>query len=363
MKTYTLTALFVIALVLAACQSATPIPPTATLTPEPPTPTPTVGPGGFPLRFHVEGNAFMDQYGQKMVFRGMASPDPVQMAIPHDPNLSPWNEHYYEMMASWGANVIRLPIVPYSLHNYDRDDIYQILDQTTAWAAKYEMYVIIELHSVGWLPTNTYNDPQTHGINLEEFLDFWRGISERYADNDAVAFYELFNEPGTWPSNPEEDWKTWKGVVDQAVTVIRQNDPDKIILVGGLAWGYDLSQVAANPIDDRNMAYGTQPYGGLWEANNLSWDDAFGNLSSTYPVFVTEFGYDPDLSADSCCGDPDINGIPYHLAIIDYLEARQISWVAWIFDADWEICLLADNLTFEPTPMGEYFRSRLLELN
>ncbi len=122
MKTYTLTTLFVIVLVLAACQPATPIPPTATLTPEPPTstptntptptitPTPTVGPGGFPRRFHVEGNAFVDQFGQKMIFRGMAMPDPVSLALEHNPIQPDWNEHYYQVMASWGANIIRVPI-------------------------------------------------------------------------------------------------------------------------------------------------------------------------------------------------------------------------------------------------------------
>ncbi len=95
----------------------------------------------------------------------------------------------------------------------------------------------------------------------------------------------------------------------------------------------------------------------------MSWDDAFGNLSSTYPVFVTELGYDPDEPPVSWTGDPDIDGTPFHLAIVDYLEARHLSWAAWIFDADWYISLLANNQSFEPTVPGEYFRSRLLELN
>ncbi len=138
------------------------------------------------------------------------------MAVPTNPKLSPWNEHYYEMMASWGANVIRLPIVPYTLHNYSREDIVRILDQTINWADKYKMYVIIEFHSVGWIPTDSYEDENTHGTTLEEFLDFWGWVSERYADNDAVAFYELFNEPVNYqPTNPKDDWQAWKGVVDQ----------------------------------------------------------------------------------------------------------------------------------------------------
>jgi len=61
--------------------------------------------------------------------------------------------------------------------------------------------------------------------------------------------------------------------------------------------------------------------------------------------------------------DIDIDGIPYHQAIIDYLEAHHISWTVWCFDAYWKTSLLTNNQTYQPSPSGKYFRSRLLELN
>jgi hypothetical protein len=72
MKITTLTTLFVIALVLAACQPATYIPPTATLTPEPPTFTPTYTPTFTPnptsestqvIVFHPEGVPTQERTG------------------------------------------------------------------------------------------------------------------------------------------------------------------------------------------------------------------------------------------------------------------------------------------------------------
>jgi endoglucanase len=375
MKTYTLTTLFVIALVLAACQSATPIPPTATLTPEPPTSTPTITPtytpaftptvaaGGFPRRFHVEGNSFVDQYGQKMIFRGMAPIDPVIQHL-EGPGFGSWNEHHYQVMAEWGANVIRIPIVPDSIRKHGMDVVLNDLDQTITWAAENKMYVIIDFHAIGWPPDDWYQAEGGVWTTQQQMKDFWDIISRRYADNDAVTFYELFCEPvneaqsqwyKTGYRSTLADWMEWKAFMEEMITVVRTNDPDKIILVGGMQYSCDLTHVAEAPIADSNVAYVTHPYANCWD---ISWD-TFGKLSSQYPVFSTEIGYDPDCN----CPDPAINGIPYHQAIIDYFEAHQISWIAWVFDEEWCTSLLANIDTYQPSPWGEYVHSRLLELN
>ena len=372
---------FVIALLLAACQQATPIPPTTAPTPGPPTvtptitplptitPSPTVGPGGFPRRFHVEGNAFVDQFGQKMIFRGMASPDPELMSactppkVCGDPNMPVFNENYYQRLASWGANILRVPIVPFSLHAYGLDATLKALDQAIAWAGENHLYVIIDFQSVGWFPDNWFPNEEVD-ITVEEWTGFWEAISSRYADNDVVAFYELFSEPALdWATHqyypyPKIDWLTWKGLVDNLINnTIRSNDPDKIILVGGLLSAYDLSYVAAAPIADisNNVAYSTHPYPSGYENQHLSWDSAFGDLSSQVPVFATEYGYEiPDTAIDD---------IPYHQAIIDYLEAHHVSWTAWVFATTWTPVLLKDYQNFEPSESGVFFRSKLLELN
>jgi len=368
----------VVIFVLASCGTSSPA---ATLTPEPPTftptftptptitPTPTVGPGGFPRRFHVEGNAFVDQFGQKMIFRGMASPDPVLMSACTPPNtcgdpfMPAFNEAYFQAFASWGPNILRIPIVPFSLHTYSLEAVLKALDQTIAWAGENHTYVIITFQSVGWFPDNWY--PNVGGdTTVEEWTGFWKAISSRYADNDVVAFYELFSEPAlSWSIHqyypyPSSDWLTWKGLVENLLTnTIRPNDPDKIVLVGGLLSAYDLSYVAAAPIADisNNVAYSTHPYPSGFENQHLSWDSAFGNLSSEAAVFATEYSYDSP--------DTNIGGSPYHQALIDYLEAHHISWTAWIFAATWTPVLLKDYQTFEPNEAGAFFRSRLLELN
>jgi aryl-phospho-beta-D-glucosidase BglC (GH1 family) len=268
-------------------------------------------------------------------------------------------------MAEWGANIIRLPIVPDNLHNHGMDETLRILDQTVAWASEYQMYVIIDFHSVGWPPTNYYHPScACNETSKQEILDFWATISRHYADNDVVAFYELFNEPVTraetqWyitgAPNEAEDWLAWKEFMEQVIAVIRVNDPEKIILVSGLQFAYDLEFVAEAPIADSNVAYATHPYA---NNSNLDWDTAFGNLSYRYPVIAAELGYEEPGNPD-----PDYNGIPYHQAIIDYFEAHHMSWTVWVFDATWDTSLLLDMQTYQPSLSGEYFRGRLLELN
>jgi hypothetical protein len=78
----------------------------------------------------VEGNAFVDQFGQKMIFRGLDSMDPIVQT--YGPNMPAFNEHYYQVMASWGANIIRVPITPFSLHSYGLGATLRALDQTIA---------------------------------------------------------------------------------------------------------------------------------------------------------------------------------------------------------------------------------------
>ena len=123
----------IIPLLLGACTAPqttpTPAPAAKTNTPVPikpvvvtatvtPTKTPTVAPPAFAHPFHVEGSAFVDENGRPMTFCGMASPDIVQMVMRNNPNLSSFNEHYFQVMSEWGANIVRLPITPYSLHTF-----------------------------------------------------------------------------------------------------------------------------------------------------------------------------------------------------------------------------------------------------
>jgi endoglucanase len=334
----------------------------------------TVGPGGFPRRFHVQGNAFVDQFGQTEIFRGLVAMDPVQQK--NGPTNPTFGEHYYQVMASWGANIVRVPIEPFGIHRFGLGQTLDALDQAIRWAGQHHMYVDIDFHAAGWLPTGWAPPGQetSYQTSIAEWTNFWKIVSGRYAANDVVAFYEIYAEPALpWSlgdvTGPEY-WMTWKRAAETLINdTIRPIDAHKTILVGGLMSAYDLEYVRGQPINDSaaNVGYSTNPYENWLIENHLSWDTAFGDLSRDYAVFSTEYGYHKGYQ-NLCCADSDVGGFPYHMAIVDYLESHHISWTAWGFygeGSSWgdQLNLLTNSQTFEASEEGAFWRGRLLALN
>lgn len=316
----------------------------------------------YPQKFHVEGNKIVDESGKEIVFRGL-SPGSIHTLAYHtamgwDINI-PWDERLFKEMHKWRAEIIRLPVRPENWRKYsdnEKDRLWRIevIDQAIEWAANYEMYVYIDFHAVGYL---TEEGSKENEISKNEFITFWDEISNYYKDNKVVAFYEIFNEPchpGA-PNSTTEDWLLWKKFAEEVIDVIRKNDPDAVIIVGGLHWAYDISHAIDYPIERENIVYATHPYPKAYEFK--TWDEAFGNIKKKYPVFATEFGFYPtgNQPEDSYMGEGR-----YRDAIKSYLEDKNISWTAWCFRYKGHTKLLEDK-NYIPTETGEFFREWLLE--
>ena len=200
---------------------------------------------------------------------------------------------YYRTIKEWGATIIRIPIHPFIWRDKGKEASLAVINQVIEWVKKQEMYIIIDFHSIGFPPTDEYLE-LWEGIYLtskNEIRDFWDVISRHFADNHVIAFYELFNEPVSGNDiATREDWLLWKTFAEELIDIIRVNDPDGLVIVGGLQWGYDLSYVLSFPVERENIVYATHPYPGTeW---NRSWDEAFGKIKNQYPVFATEFGFE-----------------------------------------------------------------------
>ena len=312
---------------------------------------------------HVEGNKLVNASGTEMVFQGICALDPIIQCYEPNENDLHWGEDYYETMAEWGANIIRIPIHPKSWRNHSKQECIDVINQAIAWAKQYQMYVFIDFHSIGFPPSEEY-DTSYEGLyqtNQQEWREFWKTIAQTYKNNPVVAGYEIFNEP-TFKDflvykhkRPSvEDWKAWRDNVESVVDDIQRVDKQKPIIVGGLSWAYDLSYALNYPVRRSNIVYSTHPYPDS-EANR-SWEEAFGKLKSRYPVFATEFGFEPSgqkgldkYKGKSCYKD----------AIVCFLNDRKISWTAWCFSSAWTPTLLQDS-DFTPTVAGEFFRDVML---
>ncbi|MBT0160568.1 hypothetical protein G4O51_11365 [Candidatus Bathyarchaeota archaeon A05DMB-2] len=78
-----------------------------------------------------------------------------------------------------------------------------------------------------------------------------------------------------------------------------------------------------------------------------SWDDAFGNVASQIPTLI-EVGFDLD--------DPNIGGTVENFAtpLLNYLEEKNIGWLAWNFSPEWPPKLLLD-WNYTSTDAGNFF--------
>lgn len=302
----------------------------------------------------VEGNRFVDESGRTMCFFGVNISDPDKLV-----KQGHWNRRHFEVIREWGANVVRVPIHPIAWKERGKAGYFELLDQAVRWADDLGIYLIIEWHGIGNLKSEVFQHPM-HETTQGETFAFWRAIAHRYADVPTVAFYELFNEPTLYGGQlGEMSWAEWKALVEEMIHIIRAHDQKVVALVGGFDWAYRLTEAGVDPVDLPGVAYVTHPYpmktGEPWEKN---WQRDFGFLAETYPVFATEIGF---MGADDPGAHiPVIADEDYGRRMVDFLNARGMSWTAWCFDPDWAPQMIVD-WDYAPTTQGLFFRDVMLK--
>lgn len=304
----------------------------------------------------VEGNKFVDDRGNTVVFRGVSIGDPDKLE-----KQGHWNREIFLAAKDWGVNIVRLPVHPSAWRERGEANYLKLLDQAVGWASERGMYVIVDWHSIGNLETEVFSNPMYNTTKTETFR-FWKTMAERYAKNSAVPFFELFNEPTS--SGGKFGKITWEGhkqLMEELIYMIRAHDTSKIALVAGFNWAYDLTEAGAKPIDFPNVAYVTHPYpqkrNTPWEAQ---WEKDWGFMADKYPVIATELGF---VKADERGAHvPVIGDETYGEAIVGYFEKKGISWTAWVFDPNWAPPMFED-WNFTPTRQGRFFRDKMRQLN
>ena len=115
-----------------------------------------------------------------------------------------------------------------------------------------------------------------------------------FQGNNTIAFYELFNEPTLYNGQlGSMSWSEWKRINENIIHLIRAYDTEKIPLVAGLDWAYDLTPLHIEPIEaegigDANTSLSSQTLKACTYRNGMK---LFGFAASRYPVVATEFGF------------------------------------------------------------------------
>ncbi|SFC99039.1 glycoside hydrolase family 5 protein [Flavobacterium phragmitis] len=259
----------------------------------------------------VQGTQLVDKNNNPIVLRGLSFGW-----------HSLWPRFYNEKAVNWlkkdfNCNIVRAAMgVELGDLSYINNPQFskEKVEAVVKGAIKSDIYVIIDWHS--------------HNINLKEAKEFFAEMSKKYAKYPNII-YEVFNEP---------DYETWwevKNYAEEVIRVIRENDPNNIILVGCPHWDQDIDLPAEDPITGyANIMYTMHFYAATHGKDLRDRTDAA--IKSGLPVFVSE------SAGMEASGDGPLNYQAWQ-DYIDWMEAKKISWITWSVSDKDETCSILNK--------------------
>jgi endoglucanase len=273
----------------------------------------------------VKGTKIVDQHGKEIMLQGVSY---------GWHNFWPrfYNRESVKWLAGdWNCNVVRaaMGVEPGRGYLQSPEWSTQKIEEVIEGAIECGIYVIIDWHS--------------HGIQTEAAKGFFAGMAEKYGSYPNII-YEIFNEPVNDP------WEKVKAYSIDVIKVIREYDPDNIILVGSPHWDQDLHIVAEDPIPGyANLMYTLHFYAAGHDKSLR--DRADKALKAGIPIFVSEsagMNYDGDGPLDYEKWDQ----------WIAWMKKNRIGWVTWSISDKNESCSM---LKTSASSTGNWTESDLKE--
>jgi len=229
---------------------------------------------------------------------------------------------YNEKAVSWlkkdfNSTVVRAAMgVEVGDHSYIKDPEFskQKVEAVIRGAIKSDIYVIIDWHS--------------HSINLKESKLFFDKMSKKYGKYPNVI-YEIFNEP------VQQSWEDVKAYSEEVIKVIRENDPDNIILVGSPQWDQSIHLPASNPIQGVDNIMYTMHF---YAATHGKWlrERTEQAIKSGLPIFISE------SAGMEATGDGPLDYVAWQ-EYIDWMETHKLSWITWSVSDKDESCSILNK--------------------
>lgn len=302
------------ALVAAACQQGSGEPlerfPELAEVEEWDAPSPDAAPKGSPVALHgqlsVDGLQLVDSAGEPIQLRGVSS-----MWLNWDGRGFATNYDGLKWMRdNWKLTVFRAAMgVEEGGYLSDPSTMKLKVERIIQNAIELGVYVLVDWH-----------DHNAH-MHPEEAEEFFAEIAEEYGDYPNVI-YEPFNEP------TKVSWsETLKPYHERILPVIREKDPDSVVILGTPQWSQLVDEAAADPVDAENIMYTLHFY----SCTHTQWlrDGADAALALGAPLFVTEWGAtaaDGGVQMKDVCSD---EAMLWH----DWMNEHSISWAAWKLDS------------------------------
>lgn len=266
-------------------------------------------PFGLHDKLHVEGKNLVDKKGKKVLLKGLSSHN--MSSFPKFLN----EEGIRDLVNIFDFDIFRFAMYSasadgdfgYADGNYDHKvELENLLLKGVETCAKLGIYALIDWHIL------LEETPMAH---KDEAIAFFKKISAQLKDYDNVI-YEICNEP----NGPKAPWDVVYDYAMEVIPVIRENDPDKIIIVGTPMWSQDVHIAAEKPLPFENIMYTLHFYADTHKEELR--DKARAAIEKGLPIFVTEFG------VCNAQGDGDIN-VEESKTWIRFLKENDISFILW----------------------------------
>lgn len=333
------------------------------------TPTPTVAPTATPNPWatdalSVNGLQIVDTQGRAVTLLGV-SRFSLEYACQGDGHFRLSD---FQAMRSWGMNTVRIPLSSAFWRDLDHQcpNYQSTVESAVTAAEKAGLYVILDLQRDA--PMSLPQDATGGGSqcplpDATYDVQFWRDVATVY-QNDPHVLFDVFGEPHdiTW-----QQWRNGGQMVtncygyDRTYTytaismpalaaAVRAIAPRNIIILSGVAWGYDLSGLTRdNAPALSNVLYATHPWNHGSVQQPDDWNRAFGSTAQQLPVIATEFG------AYDCRTN-------YISTELTYFKRLGISFLAWAWAP--ANCatpgLLADWSGTPTAPYGQFIKAQML---
>jgi len=338
-----------VALALAACRESQAV-----------APRPAGTPG-----VHVQGNQLVDSSGRPVRVRGV-NRSGAEYACAQGWGIfdGPSDSASVQAIASWNANVVRVPLnetcwlgINGVASAYAGDNYRRAITDFVARLNGAGLVVILDLH---WSAAGTAIAlGQAPMPDRDHTPEFWRQLATTFKGNDRVMF-DLFNEP--FPDNNSdtpEAWRCWRdggtcsGMTFQAagmqelVDAVRGTGASNVILIGGIEYAARLTQwLAYKPTDPlNNVAASWHIYNFSWCATRACWDSEAAPVAQQVPLVLGELGQDD-------------RGNAFVDSLMNWMDARQGSYLAWVWDVWGSPLDLIASYDGTPTPYGQTFKTR-----
>ena len=296
--------------------------------------------------------------GNSSIERGMNLGNALEAPIPGDWGVIIQPE-YFDVIKTAGFDTVRLPVrfsahaglePPYLLE----DDFIQMVDQIIGQGLSTGLNIILDLHHY----EEIMSDPESHS---ERYLAIWKQLAEHYQSYPSNLYFEILNEP-----NQNMSADKWNELAGNCIRLIRESNPQRIILVGGVDYNsIDSLQFLSLPADDNLLAvvHFYEPFafthqGAHWVDNSDEWAGTNWDASLTekqavtdrldqiadwsvennIPIAMTEFG--SINSADAASRQR------WTSFIARESEKRNIGWIYWDFCAEFSV-YDCDRLTWD----------------